>query len=184
MEQVRQKAVEQQAVETEKKTEKAKKKKKKKRKNSGYFDPKDVLQLVGGVGAFVGVLTFLAWGYPDLRFPLGGFLCILGFIVYALGAYSLKQLANEEGPLQGIMFRFIPPYQWYFVATHWADAKDFVAFFGAGAVILSLGGAVIKTSEVGKRAEKSEAAYQKIHQGDTEATPPPIMPSDDAGEEN
>jgi hypothetical protein len=175
MEQVRQKVAEQEAVETQQKVEKAKKKKKK-RKSSGYFDPKDTLALVGGVGAFVAVLTFLAWGYPGLRFPLGGLLCVLGFIVYLLGAVSIRQLVAEEGPIKALVFRFCPPYQWWFVATHWAETKDFVAFFGAGLVILSIGSAVLKTSEIGKKAEESERAYQKIKQGDRAGVPPAFVP--------
>jgi hypothetical protein len=170
MEQVRQKVAEQEAVETQKKAEKAKKKKKK--KGSGYFDPKDTLALVGGVAAFVAVLAFLAWGYPDLRFPLGGLLCVVGFIVYLLGAASLRQLVAEEGPLQAILFRFFPPYQWWFVATHWSEAKDFVAFFAAGLVILAIGGSVIKTSAIGKKAEESERAYQEVRRGGQAELPP------------
>jgi hypothetical protein len=169
MEEVRQKVAEQEAVEAQKKVAKAKKKKK---KSSGYFDPKDTLTLVGGVAAFVALLTFLAWGYPDLRFPLGGLLCVLGFIVYTLGAFSLRQLVAEEGALKALLFRFCPPYQLWFVATHWEDAKDFVAFFAAGFVILTLGGAVIKTSEIGKKAAESERSYQEIRQGGRVQAPP------------
>lgn len=97
MEQVREKVAEQEAVETEKKVEKAKKKKKRK-KHSGYFDPKETLTLGAGVAALVGVLTFLAWGYPDFRFPLGGLLVVVGFIVYLLGGAALRQLVAEEVP--------------------------------------------------------------------------------------
>jgi hypothetical protein len=172
MELVRQRVADQEAVEAQKKEEKAKKKRRKKR--SGYFDPKETLSLVGGVVAFVAVLTFLAWGYPDLRFPLGGLLCIIGFIVYLLGAASLKQRVAEEGPLQALLFRFCPPYQWWFVATHWAETKDFVAFFAAGMVILAIGSAVIKTSAIGKKAEASERAYQKLRQGDQTEVPPAL----------
>ena len=97
MEQVREKVAEQEAVETEKKVEKARKKKKRK-KHSGYFDPKETLTLVAGVAAVVGMLTFLAWGYPDFRFPLGGLLVVIGFIVYLLGGAALRQLVAEEAP--------------------------------------------------------------------------------------
>lgn len=173
MEQVRQKAAEQEAATAVKQQEKAKKKRKKK-KHSGYFDPKDVLSLVAGVGAFVAVLAFLAWGYPDLRFPVGGFLCLVGFITYLAGAYSIRELVREEGFHHVLLFRFFWPYQLYFVATRWADTKDFVAFFAGGLIILSLGGAVIKTSPIGKIAEKSEQEYQKVKQGNVE--PPPVIP--------
>jgi hypothetical protein len=179
MEQVRQRVAEQEAVEAETKARKAKRKKKKSR--AGAFDPKEVLTLVGGVGAFVAVLAFLAWGYPDLRFPLGGLLCVIGFIVYLLGAFSLRQLAAEEGAMQAVLFRFFPPYQWYFVATHWAEARDFVAFFAAGFVILTIGGAIIKTSEIGRKAEESERAYQQVHEGGLEEMPPPALPGPGEG---
>lgn len=175
MEQVRQKVVEQEAAEAVKKEAKAKKKRKKK-KGSSYFDPKDTLILAGGVTGFVAVLAFLSWGYPDLRFPVGSFMCVLGFIVYLLGAASIKQVVAEEGFHHVVLFRFFPPYQWYFVATRWQETKDFVAFFAAGLIILGIGGAVLKTSPIGKKAEASEQAYQKLHQGGEEADAPNVMP--------
>jgi hypothetical protein len=167
-------AAEQEAVETQKTVEKAKKKKKKKKKGSGYFDPKDTLALVGGVAVVVAVLAFLAWGYPDLRFPLGGLLCVVGFIVYLLGAAALRQLVAEEGAFKLILFRFFPPYQLWFVATNWGETKDFVAFFASGLIIMAIGGAVIKTSPIGKKAEESERAYQKTRQGGQAEVPPAL----------
>jgi hypothetical protein len=137
---------------------------KKKKKTAGYFDPKETLKLVGGVGAFVALLTFLAWGYPGLRFPVGGILCVIGFIVYLMGAYSLRRLVAEEGMLQALMFRFFPPYQWWFMATRWDEAKDFVAFFVAGMVAMAVGGGIIKTSPEGKKAEASDRAFQKLQE--------------------
>ena len=134
----------------------------KRKKHSSFFDPKETLKLVAGVGAVVLVLAFLAWGYPDLRFPMGGFLCVVGFIVYAMGAYSLRQVVAEEGMIKLIAFRLCPPYQWWFVATRWQDTRDFFAFFLAGAMVMSLGGAIIKVSPVGKEAEASDRAYQKL----------------------
>ncbi|SIO59162.1 hypothetical protein SAMN05444166_5947 [Singulisphaera sp. GP187] len=173
MEQVRQKVAEQEAAEALKKEAKAKRMRKKK-KGSSYFDPKDTLILAGGVTGFVAVLAFLSWGYPDLRFPVGGFMCVLGFIVYLLGAASIKQIVAEEGFHHVVLFRFFPPYQWYFVATRWSETKDFVAFFAAGLIILGIGGAVLKTSPIGKKAEASERAYQKVHQGSDPDTPPAV----------
>jgi len=173
MEQVRQQVAEEEAVETQKKAE-ARKRRKKKKKGSSYFDLKETLSLVAGVGALVAVLAVLAWGYPDLRFPLGGFLCVIGFIVYLLGSVSLRQLVAEEGFLKALLFRFCPPYQLWYVATNWADTKDFVAFFASGLIIMSIGGAVIKTSRVGQMAEASERAYQKMVRGRQAEAPPPV----------
>ena len=150
-------------------------KKKKKKKASGYFDPKETLILVGGVSALVAVLAFFAWGYPDFRFPLGGLLCVVGFIVYLLGAVSLRQVVAEEGFVQLLLFRLCPPYQWWFVATHWEETRDFVSFFGAGLLILSIGGVVIKSSPIGKEAEASERAFQKATRGKSADVPPPVM---------
>ncbi len=161
MEQVRQQVAEQAVVETKQKAEKTAKKKKRKKKSSGFFDPKETLKLVAGVSVVVGLVAFFAWGYPDLRFPLGGLLCVIGFIVYLLGAVSIRQVVAEEGVLKALVFRFCPPYQWWFVTTHWEETKDFVAFFVAGLVIMAIGSGVIKTSEVGRQAEASERAYQK-----------------------
>ena len=101
MEQVRQQAAEQTAAAQEK-AETVKKKKKKRKKKTGYFDAKETLKLVAGVGALVGVLALAAWGYPGLRFPVGGLLCVVGFIVYLLGITSLRQLVAEEGVFKAL----------------------------------------------------------------------------------
>jgi predicted RNA-binding Zn-ribbon protein involved in translation (DUF1610 family) len=175
MAQVREKVAEEEAEKAVKAAEKARKKKKVKKKGSGFFDPKETLRLVGWVSVGIGLLAFLAWGYPDFRFPLGGLMCVVGFIVYLMGWASLKQYAAEQGPIAAILFRFFPPYQWYFVLKNWADTKDFVAFFGAGFLILSIGGVVIKSSPVGKMAAESEKAYQKVRSGARDE-PPPVMP--------
>ena len=164
MEQARQKAAAEAVAEEDQPEKPKKKKKKKKRKKAGASDAKDTLILVAGVGAVVGVLAFVAWRLPDLRFPLGGFLCVVGFVVYLLGAAAIRQLVAEEGAFQVLLFRFFQPYQWWFVARNWADTRDFVAFFGAGLMIMAIGGAVIKTSAVGKRAEAADRALQKAPQ--------------------
>jgi ribosomal protein S27E len=174
MEQVRQQELEAEELEAQTKAEKAKKIKKRKKKGSSYFDPKETLTLVAGVGAVVGVLAFLAWGYPDFRFPLGGLLCVIGFIIYVLGSISLRQLVAEDGFVQALMFRFCPPYQWWFIMTRWADAKDFFAFFLSGAIIMAIGGFVIKTSPTGEKADASERAYQKLLKSKKAEAPPPV----------
>jgi hypothetical protein len=133
------------------------------------------LQLVAGVGALVALLAFLAWGYPACRFPLGGFLCVIGFIVYLLGSVSLRQVVAEEGILKLLLYRFCPPYQWWYVMTHWEETRDFFAFFVAGAAIMTIGGAIIKTSDEGKRAEVSERAFQKMQRGRQAEAPPAVL---------
>ena len=181
LEVARLKAAEDQVVEStlveapggRKRTGKGKGKLKRKKKYSSFFDPKETLKLVAGVGAFVAVLAFLAWGYPEMRFPLGGFLCVVGFIVYLLGAVSLRQLVAEEGMFKLLLYRFCPPYQWWFIFSRWQDSKDFFAFFLAGAMVMSLGGAIIKVSPTGKKAEESERAYQKMIKGRQAEAPPP-----------
>ena len=125
---------------------------------------------MAGVGAFVAVLGLLAWRFAEFRFPVGGFLCVVGFVVYLLGWAALKQMVAEEGAFKALLFRFFPPYQWWYVATNWADTKDYVAFFAAGFLIMSLGGAVIKVSPTGQKAEASEREFQKMQKG----TPPPV----------
>ena len=89
-------------------------------------------------------------------------LCVIGFIVYLLGWTALRQLVAEEGILKALLFRFCPPYQWWFVITRWDESRDFFAFFAAGAAIMAIGGGIIKTSEEGKRAEASDRAYQQM----------------------
>ena len=127
---------------------------------------------MAGVGVLVVGLALLAWGYPGLRFPLGGSLCVIGFIVYVLGAISLRQLVAEEGFVKLLLFRFCPPYQWWFILTNWVETRDFVAFFGAGMLIMSMGGAIIKTSPTGKKAEAADRAYQKAKLGSQAEIPP------------
>jgi len=144
----------------------------KKKKRTGYFDPKETLRLVGWISAFVGVTAFLAWGYPEFRFPLGGVLCVTGFIVYLLGWASLKQLVAEEGAFRAIAFRFFPPYQWWFVWSRWSDAKDHAIFFAAGFLIMTIGSAVIKTSPTGIKAEKNERDYQRMLKKSNKPTAP------------
>ncbi len=172
MEKVRQEVAEEEAAAAQKKALKNRNKKKKKKKGSSYFDTKETLKLVAGVSAFVAVIAVLAWGYPELRLPLGGFLCVIGFIVYVLGSVSLRQLVAEEGVLKLLFFRFCPPYQWWYVATHWGETRDFVAFFLAGSLIMALGGGVIKTSPLSKKADASERAFQKMQRGDQGEAPP------------
>jgi hypothetical protein len=158
-------------------------KKKKKKKKTGFFDPNETLKLVAGVGVFVAVIAGVAWGFPHFRFPLGGLLCIIGFIVYILGAISLRQLVAEEGMLKLLAYRFFPPYQWWFVLSRWSETKDYFAFFASGLLILSLGGGILKLSPQGQRAERAELAFQKAQGGsrdddraeaDDQDTPPPV----------
>jgi hypothetical protein len=153
-----------------------KKKKKRKKKRGAYFDPKDTLILIGGVAAFVGLLTMFALAYPDFRFPLGLVLCAVGFVVYLMGAASLRQLAAEEGTLKLILYRVFPPYQWWFVITRWSDTKDFAIFFASGLTILAIGSAVLKTSPVGKKTAESERALKKA-QHEEENIPPSVLPN-------
>lgn len=185
MDQVRQRAAEQTAAQNEEKEEKpkgTKKKKKKKKKTSSFFDPKETLKLVAGVGVVVIVLAFLGWRFPDMRFPIGGLLCVVGFITYLMGWASIKQLVAEEGDFKALMFRFVVPYQWWFILTRWSDTKDYFAFFMAGMMILGIGGAIIKTSPIGKKAEASDREYQKARRGTVNEAPPPVVKGSDDDE--
>ena len=71
-------------------------------------------------------------GLPRISLPLGGFLCVIGFIVYLLGSSSLRRLVADEGVLKLLLYRFCPPYQWWYIIRHWDETKDFFAFFVAG----------------------------------------------------
>ncbi len=175
IEQVNQKNAEDAAAREQARIEKAKKKSKQKKKGSGYFDLKETLQLVAGVSALVGFIAFLAWGYPGMRFPLGGFLCVIGFIVYLLGSSSLRRLVADEGVLKLLLYRFCPPYQLWYIMRNWEETKDFFAFFVAGYVIMALGGGIIKTSEEGRRAEIQDRAYQKLKQSRPVQSPPAVF---------
>ena len=108
MEQVRQEVAKHEAAETTKNAEKATKAKKKKRKKAGFFDLKETLTVVGGLSVIVGVLSFLAWYFPEFRFPLAGLLVVIGSVLYLLGALSLGRLAANEGFLKSMAYRFFP----------------------------------------------------------------------------
>jgi DNA-directed RNA polymerase subunit RPC12/RpoP len=174
MEKVREEVAENEAADAQAKLLGAKKRMKRKKKK-GYFDAKETLQLVAGVGALVALLAFLAWGYPEFRFPLGGSLCVIGFIVYLLGSAALRQIVAEEGFLKLMFYRFCPPYQWWYVMTHWEETRDFFAFFVAGSVIMAIGGGIIKTSAEGKRAEASDRAYRKMQEPKPVQSPPAFL---------
>jgi hypothetical protein len=176
MAQVRKEVAEQEATETQQQAQKAKKRKKKKKKKSGYFNPKDTLILAGCLGGFVAVLAVLAWRFPDFRFPLGALLCVIGFIVYLLGLAALRQLVAEEGAFKLLLFRFFPPYQIWFVATHWVETKDYVVFFLSGLLILSIGGAVLKIAPLDKKERESIRAYEKAQQRAESEAPPTLLP--------
>ena len=81
--------------------------------------------------------------HVQFRFPLGGILCVIGLIVYLLGSAALRQLVAEEGVFKALLYRFCPPYQWWYVLTHWEETRDFFAFFLAGAAIMTIGGGII-----------------------------------------
>jgi hypothetical protein len=161
MEQVRQEVAEREAIATKKKAEKEKRAKKQKKKKSGDLDLQETLTLVGGVCAVVGALGGLAWYFPDFRYFLGGLVAVIGLILYLLGARSLRELAGNQGFIQFMAYRFFPPYQLWFVLTHWAEARDYFAFFVSGLLVMGMGGWVITTSPTFKRAAESEAEYQK-----------------------
>jgi hypothetical protein len=161
MEQVRQEVAEKEAATAQKKVEKEKRAKKRKRKRSGDLDLQETLTLVGGVSAVVGVLGFVAWYFPDFRYFLGGLVAVIGFFLYFLGARSLRELVAKEGFVKLMLYRFFPPYQMWFVLTHWDETRDFFAFFVSGAIIMSIGGAVITTSPTFRRASENEREYRK-----------------------
>ena len=72
--------------------EEAKKKKRKRRKKTGYFDTQETLTLVGARASSSASWRFLAWFFPEFRYPLGGLLAVMGAIFYLLGAMSLPGL--------------------------------------------------------------------------------------------
>lgn len=102
----------------EKAAEKAKLKAKKSRKKSvmkkrlsGSFEVADLVNvMVFSLSATV-ILGFFAWAYPGLRFPIGGLLCVMGFIVYLIGTYGFSQIAREESMHHYFACRFVPLYK-------------------------------------------------------------------------
>jgi hypothetical protein len=164
-------------------TKNAAKPKKKKRKKTGFFDLKETLTLVGGLSVVVGVLAFVAWRFPQFRFPLGALLAVIGSIIYLLGAMSLRRLAENLGFFKALAYRFFPPYQLWFVLTRWADTRDYFGFFMSGLITAAIGVAIIITSPTYKAAEDSERAYQSMVdewvRGKGPKPPPPVMKKTD-----
>jgi hypothetical protein len=68
------------------------------------------------------------------------------------------------------------------VVTRWQDTKDYVAFFGAGMLILSIGGAIIKTSPIGIKAMAADRAFEKAKRGNQAGPSPPAVPARPSGE--
>jgi hypothetical protein len=189
MEQVRQEVAEQDAVATKKQAEKAKRAKKKKRKKAGFFDPQETMALIGGVSVVVGLLALLAYYLPDFHYPLGGLLALIGFVFYLLGAMSIRRIAESESDsmLKVLAYRFFPPYQLWFVVTHWEVTRDFFAFIASGILIMGIGGAVVMTSPTAKRASRNERAFQDLVdiyvRGKEFKPPPPVMKKADKKDE-
>jgi hypothetical protein len=163
LEQARQETARQETAEptTEPGEPKKGKGKKKRRKKTGYFDTQETLTLVGGAGVVVVVLGFLAWFFPEFRFPLGGLLAVMGAALYLMGAMSLRRIAAKESLLKSLAYRFFPPYQLWFVLTHWEETRDYFAFVASGLVIVAIGVGVVSTSPTAKRAAESEREYQR-----------------------
>ncbi len=155
-----QEVAKQEAAEVAQVAEKAKKAKKKRRKKSGLSDLKETLTMLGGVGVVVAVLGFVAWRFPESRFPLAGLLVVIGAVLYLLGAMSLSRVAEHESFLKSMAFRFFPPYQWWYVVMHWEDTRDFMAFIVSGVIILGIGLGVYRTSNTFLEAEKANRDYQ------------------------
>jgi hypothetical protein len=139
--------------------------------------------LVSGVSVLVGVLGFVALYFPDFRYFLGGVVAVIGLILYLLGARSLRELAAHEGFFQSMAYRFFPPYQLWFVLTHWSETRDYFAFFVSGLLVMVIGGAVVTTSPTFKKAAESqikydeavdEALYGKMAVPRPPVAPPPV----------
>jgi hypothetical protein len=184
LEQARQEPAEQAAPETTTTAEKPKKRKRKKTKQTGVSDLKETLTLVACVSVVVAVLGFLAWRFPDFRYPLGGLLVVIGFVLYWLGAGSLRELAAREGFLKSMAYRFFPPYQLWYVMTRWEETRDYFAFFASGLLIMAIGVGVVTTSDSFRKAEDSERAYQEaldewVRGSKPKPPPPPVMKKSD-----
>ena len=106
------------------------------------------------------MLGFVAWRFPESRFPLAGLLVVIGAVLYLLGAMSLSRVASHESFLKSMAFRFFPPYQMWYVVMHWEDTRDFFAFFVSGLMIVAIGLGVFRTSRTFTEAEKSNREYQ------------------------
>jgi serine/threonine protein kinase len=131
---------------------------------------------VGCVSVVVGGLGLLAWYFPDFRFFLGALVTVIGFILYWLGVRSLTELAANDGFAKLMLYRFFPPYQFWFVLSRWNEARDYIPLFVAGVIVMAIGGGVVKTSPTFHKAAQNERQYQKAVReavyGELESAPP------------
>ena len=171
-----QQTTEQESARTPANGSKVKKKKRKwKKLKVGLFDARETLLLFATVIGIVALLAFCAWAYPDFRFELGAALCLLGFIVYILGILSMQQVVSEEGSLQALALKFFPPYQWWFIVRNWTDAKDFVAIFAAGILIMAIGGAIMSSTSSVFKEEVTARTLQEEQKKLRRNAPPPVL---------
>ena len=130
-------------------------------KSSGdFFDPKETLRLIGTMSVIVVLLAYFATAVPAFRFVVGGLLCVIGVLVYVMASVTLMRTVPENKPLEGLLVKICPPFQWWYVVNHWSATKECLAFFIAGIVFVAIGVGVLKISEPAKKAEASESATQ------------------------
>jgi serine/threonine protein kinase len=126
----------------------------------------------------VGALLFLAWNYPEFRYPLGGLLAVIGVVLCTLGAMSQAPLAWRQGLLKSMAYRFFSLDQLAYVQTRRAEAWDYFAFFASGLMIVAISVAIVTTAPRARMAEQSERAYQRAVneyvRGSGFKSPPPV----------
>ena len=143
-------------------------------KSSGdFFDPKETLRLIGTMSVVVVLLAYFATAVPAFRFVVGGLLCVIGVLVYIMAAITLMRTVPENKPLEGLLVKVCPPFQWWYVFNHWSATKECLAFFIAGIVFVAIGVGVLKISEPVKKAEASESATQGFRPASQPAPPVP-----------
>ncbi len=148
-------------------------KNRKPRSSGDFFDPKETLRLIGTMSVMVVLLAYFATAVPAFRFVVGGLLCVIGVLVYIMAAITLSKSVAADNPLKLLLLRICPPYQWWYVVSHWSAGKECFAFFVAGIVFVAIGVGVLKISEPVKKAEASESATQGFRPASQPAPPVP-----------
>ncbi|MFO0954701.1 MAG: hypothetical protein U0835_26760 [Isosphaeraceae bacterium] len=141
-----------QAAAAEAEAAKKAKKKKKKKRSTGGLEMNEVWTLLGAACVGLVLVAGLTYAVPGARFPVGGLLCVVGFVVYLLGVYGFSKVASEEGAIYSLMCRFVPLYKWYYLVTRWDEMKGHFSFYAVGLMMLLPGILLVQLAGVKDQA--------------------------------
>ncbi|MDR3636978.1 MAG: hypothetical protein P4L84_24455 [Isosphaeraceae bacterium] len=138
-----------------------KKPKRKKRRSGGDLAGSEVARMILTVLAANIIAIPIVAMYPGLMAPIGGFFCLIGFLMTLVGTMELAKVAREKGAIYGLLCKFVPPYKLYFVFAHWKLLRDQAIIYVAGALLLYPGLILVRTSPAYKEMFAPSAESKK-----------------------